>query len=113
MGKHNCTCSKPGNTPEDRIERLDKKVKKNKLEIMKRLNKKLSYTLYFVLVALFFTSCHNHINEYTVVTEVQAYKTGNTKYRVELDFNFATQYLYTNETYQVGDTLYLSKKYCN
>jgi hypothetical protein len=76
-----------------------------------KIKNRVKYFLYTFLCAVFFTSCHNHINEYTVVKSVELYNKKQ-KYKVELEFYVGNQYLYTNKIYQVGDTLYLSKKYC-
>jgi hypothetical protein len=67
--------------------------------------------LYAVLCLVFFSSCHNHINEYTVVKSIEANTMSKQKYKVELDFFMANQYLYTDTVFAVGDTLWLRKKY--
>ena len=66
---------------------------------------------YALLCLVFFSSCHNHINEYTIVESVEANTLSKQKYKVGLEFNFATQYLYTDSVFAVGDTLWLRKKY--
>ena len=64
---------------------------------------------FILLVMCCFFSCHNHINEYTIVKSVKVNTIGKEKYRVELEFKFANQYLYTDSVFAVGDTLWLRK----
>lgn len=65
--------------------------------------------IFMIFVLSYFSSCKNHINEYTVVKSVSMNILGKEKYRVELEFYFENQYLYTDSSFNVGDTLWLSK----
>jgi hypothetical protein len=69
----------------------------------------LTKAFFILLVMCCFSSCHNHINEYTVVKSIKANTVGKQKYRVELDFYMVNQYLYTDSVFAVGDTLWLRK----
>lgn len=80
--------------------------------------KKLKFTtkpaiaLYAMLCLVFFSSCSNHINEYTIVVGIEANTIGKEKYKIELEFYGANQYLYTDSNvFAVGDTLWLRKKH--
>ena len=65
---------------------------------------------FFILLIMFcFYSCHNNIKEYTIVKSVKTNSIGKEKYRVELEFQIANQYLYTDSVFAVGDTLWLRK----
>lgn len=65
-----------------------------------------------LLCLVFFSSCHNHINEYTIVKAIEANTAGKEKYEIELEFNYANQFLYTDSAvFAVGDTLWLRKKH--
>lgn len=73
---------------------------------------KLGISFYAMLCLVFFSSCHNHINEYTIVKAIEANTVGNEKYKIELEFNFSNQFLYTDSAvFAVGDTLWLRKKH--
>jgi uncharacterized protein YcfL len=78
-----------------------------------------------LLLALAFVMCgcntHPHITDYGVVEQVELYKNRKastnytTKYRVRVSTDFNAHwiycvYLYTNELYQIGDTIYVTKK---
>ena len=80
---------------------------------MKKLNftTKIAIALYAMLCLVFFSSCSNHINDYTVVKSIEANTMSKQKYKVELDFFMVNQYLYTDTVFAVGDTLWLRKKY--
>ena len=78
----------------------------------------LLLTLAFVLCGC---NSHPHITDYGVVEKVELYETKKistnytTKYRVTIsrDFNANWKfpvYLYTNELYQIGDTIYVTKR---
>lgn len=76
---------------------------------MKKL--KLTRNAAIVLCVMLFSSCHNHINEYTIVEAIESNEIGKKKYRIELRFKFANQFLYTDSAkFAVGDTLWLTKK---
>jgi len=59
-------------------------------------------------ITLLTTSCHNHINEYTIVKNVSRC---DKQYKVELDFFFFNQILYTDSSFNAGDTLYFTRKH--
>ena len=64
-----------------------------------------------VIVVLFLTACNNDfVYDYVIVSEVSLVTLKEHKYKVGLDFAVSTQYLYTNEIYNAGDTLYFLKK---
>lgn len=78
-----------------------------------------------LLFALVFVMCgcnmHPHITDYGVVEQVELYESRKistnytTKYRVRVSTDFNANwkenvYLYTNELYSVGDTVYVTKK---
>jgi uncharacterized protein YcfL len=78
-----------------------------------------------LLLTLAFIMCgcnaHPHITDYGVVEQVELYENKKistnytTKYRVRVSTDFNAQwkctvYLYTNELYQIGDTVYVLKK---
>jgi hypothetical protein len=69
----------------------------------------LTKAFFILLVMCCLFSCHNHMNEYTIVKSVKANSIGKEKYRVELEFQLANQYLYTDSVFAVGDTLWLHK----
>lgn len=78
-----------------------------------------------LLLAIVFVMCgcnmHPHITDYGVVKQVELYESRKistnytTKYRVRVSTDFNANwkenvYLYTNELYSVGDTVYVTKK---
>lgn len=65
--------------------------------------------LIILFVGCLLMSCHSHINEYAIVKSISTATDYGYKYRVELDFIVFNQYLYTNENFNVGDTLYFKK----
>ena len=74
---------------------------------LNKLKTSSKYFLYMVLVALFFTSCEK--SDCMIVHTITTDKTGKYNYFVEtnqVDFR-------TDQNLKVGDTLYISKKYCH
>ena len=78
-----------------------------------------------LLLALVFVICgcdmHPHITDYGVVEQVELYEhkkistNYTTKYRVRVSIDFNTNWkypvhLYTNELYQIGDTIQVTKR---
>lgn len=78
-----------------------------------------------IILSLVFVMCgcnmHPHITDYGVVEQVELYESRKistnytTKYRVRVSTDFNANwkenvYLYTNELYSVGDTVYVTKK---
>ena len=74
---------------------------------MRNLRKVLSYTLYFVLAVVLLTSCNPKPIELTTVVSVhKSYESDEFTYWITTDQGFD---IYTNISFNVGDTLYLSK----
>lgn len=78
-----------------------------------------------LLLAISFIMCgcnmHPHITDYGVVEQVELYESRKistnytTKYRVRVNTDFNAHwkccvYLYTNDLYQIGDTIQITKK---
>lgn len=61
---------------------------------------------YIIILSLFLTSCTSYIYDYVIIKSIQLNHANDYKYRVELQENHGTTYLYTNDLYQVGDTLF-------
>jgi hypothetical protein len=71
--------------------------------------KKLSYVFYLVLVAVLLSSCHNLLHEKELI--IEAKKLGNKEYKYKYYIKAYPTYqvFYSNQEYDVGDTL----KYCH
>jgi hypothetical protein len=77
--------------------------------------------LFILAIVVCGCNTHPHITDYGVVEQIELYENikvstnYTTKYRVRIskDFNahwISTVYLYTNDLYQIGDTVYVTKK---
>lgn len=75
---------------------------------MKIFNKIKILLLIFFSTILF--SCNHHAEDKIIVVGVKQVNLKDYKYKYELDFFIRNQYLYSNEIYQIGDTLNLK---CN
>lgn len=66
--------------------------------------------LFILLIITLLVSCHHYAEDKLIVVGVKQVNLKDYKYKYELDFFMRNQYLYSNEIYQIGDTLNLK---CN
>ena len=68
--------------------------------------KKLKLILGLFMTSIILSSCiHYHTNEHIIVVGVEMSSVNTYKYKVELEFLFSNQILYTDSLYHVGDTI--------